>query len=325
MFKIRDNILESLNEGIIAVDHNGTIQFANRSAANMLGKDSPENLRNTPINSCFNDNFIKNVIATGQKKFNLREQSIENNNILIDCLPIKEYGEIIGAAAILHNREEYTKLSEDLTGTRYLVDSMRANNHDFTNKLHVILGLIQMEMYPEAITYIENISFVQRETVSKITSVINEPAVAALLIGKVARASELNIKFILKENSKYSKDDMLLPSELLVTVIGNLIDNAYDSMNISEKSLKRKKELCFGIFSKPGAVLITVEDTGMGISEDNLCRIFENGFSTKGNGRGTGLYTVKELIDGSGGEITVESSENTGTSFTVRFNETHNT
>ena len=52
----------------------------------------------------------------------------------------------MGAIGILHNRAEYTKLMEDLTGTRYLVDSMRANNHDFTNKLHVILGLIQMEM-----------------------------------------------------------------------------------------------------------------------------------------------------------------------------------
>ena len=80
-----------------------------------------------------------------------------------------------------------------------------------------------------------------------------------------------------------------------------------------------KKELQFGIYSKPDAVLITVDDTGVGISKENLSHIFDNGFSTKGEGRGTGLYQVKELIEAHGGQITVESRENAGTSFTVSF------
>lgn len=236
---------------------------------------------------------------------------------MIDCIPIKEKDDIIGAVAILHNREEYTKLMEDLAGTRYLVDSMRANNHDFTNKLHVIMGLIQMEMYDDAVSYIENISIVQRETISKIMSVVDEPSIAALLIGKSARASELNIKFILNDESHYSKTDLLLPSELMVTVIGNLIDNAFEAINI--KDIQRQKELRFGIYSRENALLITVEDTGIGISKDNLEHIYDNGFSTKGEGRGTGLYQVKEMVEAIGGKITVESQENVGTSFTVIF------
>ena len=234
MFQVRDNILESLNEGVLAVDKNGVVQFANRSAAKMFGKKKAKELINTPFTDCCNDGFIKNVISTGEKEFNIQEQSIDNSNVLIDCIPIKEKDDIIGAVAILHNREEYTKLMEDLAGTRYLVDSMRANNHDFTNKLHVIMGLIQMEMYNEAVSYIENISIVQRETISKIMSVVDEPSIAALLIGKSARASELNIKFILSEESHYSKTDLYLPPELMVTVIGNLIDNAFDAMNIKD-------------------------------------------------------------------------------------------
>ena len=206
---------------------------------------------------------------------------------------------------------------EDLAGTRYLVDSMRANNHDFTNKLHVIMGLIQMEMYDDAVSYIENISIVQRETISKIMSVVDEPSIAALLIGKSARASELNIKFILNDESHYSKTDLLLPSELMVTVIGNLIDNAFEAINI--KDIQRQKELRFGIYSRENALLITVEDTGIGISKDNLEHIYDNGFSTKGEGRGTGLYQVKEMVEAIGGKITVESQENVGTSFTVIF------
>ena len=317
MFQVRDNILESLNEGVLAVDKNGIVQFANRSAAKMLGKKKAKELINTPFTDCCNDGFIKNVISTGEKEFNIQEQSIDNSNVLIDCIPIKEKDDIIGAVAILHNREEYTKLMEDLAGTRYLVDSMRANNHDFTNKLHVIMGLIQMEMYDDAVSYIENISIVQRETISKIMSVVDEPSIAALLIGKSARASELNIKFILNDESHYSKTDLLLPSELMVTVIGNLIDNAFEAINI--KDIQRQKELRFGIYSRENALLITVEDTGIGISKDNLEHIYDNGFSTKGEGRGTGLYQVKEMIEAIGGKITVESQENVGTSFTVIF------
>ena len=317
MFQVRDNILESLNEGVLAVDKNGVVQFANRSAAKMLGKKKAKELINTPFTDCCNDGFIKNVISTGEKEFNIQEQSIDNSNVLIDCIPIREKDDIIGAVAILHNREEYTKLMEDLAGTRYLVDSMRANNHDFTNKLHVIMGLIQMEMYDDAVSYIENISIVQRETISKIMSVVDEPSIAALLIGKSARASELNIKFILNDESHYSKTDLLLPSELMVTVIGNLIDNAFEAINI--KDIQRQKELRFGIYSRENALLITVEDTGIGISKDNLEHIYDNGFSTKGEGRGTGLYQVKEMVEAIGGKITVESQENVGTSFTVIF------
>ena len=317
MFQVRDNILESLNEGVLAVDKNGVVQFANRSAAKMLGKKKAKELINTPFTDCCNDGFIKNVISTGEKEFNIQEQSIDNSNVLIDCIPIKEKDDIIGAVAILHNREEYTKLMEDLAGTRYLVDSMRANNHDFTNKLHVIMGLIQMEMYDDAVSYIENISIVQRETISKIMSVVDEPSIAALLIGKSARASELNVKFILNDESHYSKTDLLLPSELMVTVIGNLIDNAFEAINI--KDIQRQKELRFGIYSRENALLITVEDTGIGISKDNLEHIYDNGFSTKGECRGTGLYQVKEMVEAIGGKITVESQENVGTSFTVIF------
>ena len=103
----------------------------------------------------------------------------------------------------------------------------------------------------------------------------------------------------------------------MVTVIGNLIDNAFDAMNI--KDIDRQKELHFGIYSRKNALLITIDDTGIGISQNNIDHIFDNGFSTKGVGRGTGLYQVKEMVEAIGGKITVESQENVGTSFTVSF------
>ena len=315
MFRMRDNILESLDEGIVAVDSEGTIQFVNKSAVEMLTSDSDEeSLVGKDIKSLSKSISSLNLLCSTDASHSV---SSGDDNILIDTIPIKEDDSVIGTVGILHDRKEYTKLMEDLTGTRYLVDSMRANNHDFTNKLHVILGLIQMEMYSEATSYIQNITMVQRETISKVMNCINEPAVAALLIGKIARASELNVKFVLREGCYYSPTDISVPSEILVTVIGNLIDNAFESMN--DMNYNGQKELLFGMYSNPGALLITTDDTGSGIEEGNIDRIFENGFSTKGAGRGTGLYQVRSLVENVGGKITVESQEGIGASFTVSF------
>ena len=314
MYKIRDNILETLEEGILAVDENGVIQFANDSAIRMLCDDTKTTIVGQNIET-LGDEILSHTVKKGDKEFNV---SLAKADIILDRVPIKEDEHVIGAIAVLHNRAEYTKLMEDLSGTRYLVDSMRANNHDFTNKLHVILGLIQMEMYNEASSYIQNITMVQRENISKVMNAVNEPAVAALLIGKIARASELNVSFVLREGCYYSSADMNLPSEMLITVIGNLLDNAFDAMN-ENRDYQAQKELMFGIYSKPGAVLITVDDTGSGISKEDIAHIFENGYSTKGEGRGTGLYQVKSMVENFGGKITVETQEGVGSSFSVSF------
>ena len=205
--------------------------------------------------------------------------------------------------------------TEDFEGTKFLVDSMRANNHDFTNKLHVILGLIQIGQYEKAVSYIENISIIQRETISKVMNSIENPSLAALVVGKIARASECNVKFTIKEGISYKNDDITVPSEALVTITGNLIDNALDAMNMD--SSNTDKELQFGAYTKDGELLITVKDTGPGIPKENLEKIFENGFSTKGTGRGIGLYHTKQLIESLGGKITVESQAGRGSCFMV--------
>lgn len=314
MYKMRDNILETLEEGIVAFDADGIVQFANRAAVRMLCGEASESPVGKRVDA-LGDEVLSRAVNSAGRSLHV---NLAHESIILDRVPILEDGCAVGAIAILHNRGEYTRLMEELSGTRYLVDSMRANNHDFTNKLHVILGLIQMGMYDEASAYIQNITMVQRENISRVMNAVDEPSVAALLIGKIARASELNVKFILREGSRYCAADMNLPSEMLITVIGNLLDNAFDAMN-EGADFKRQKELMFGIYSKPGAVLICVDDTGSGIKPENLNRIFENGYSTKGEGRGVGLYQIKAMIENCGGTISVESQEGVGSSFTVSF------
>ena len=214
-------------------------------------------------------------------------------------------------------KKEFLAFTEDFEGTKFLVDSMRANNHDFTNKLHVILGLIQIGQYDKAVSYIQNISIIQRETISKVMNSIENPSFAALIVGKIARSSECNVKFILNEGSCLKNEDISIPSEALVTITGNLIDNALDSMN--KDTSKNEKELSLGIYTRPGELLIIVKDTGTGIPEEIKDKIFENGFSTKGQGRGIGLYHTKQLVSSLGGTITVESQVGTGTCFMVNL------
>ena len=328
MFRIRDNILESTYDGIMAADSNLNIQFANKAAKKLLGCDEESCDAKVSLiqQNVFADRFLSEVIKTGNAAFGIQHETENGTALMVDCVPVKEDGIISGAVAILHDRTEYTKLMEELSGTKYLVDSMRAYNHDFTNKLHVILGLIQIGEYDKAVSYIENISIIQRETLSTVMHAVDNASFAALLIGKIARASECNVKFILKEGIRFKSSEVAVPSEALVTIVGNLIDNALDAMNMNLNN-DRPRELEFGVFTKPGTeadagngeLLLTVRDTGCGIPDDIKDRIFEKGFSTKGTGRGVGMYHTKQLVESLGGTISFVSEQDVGTSFMVQL------
>ena len=152
---------------------------------------------------------------------------------------------------------------------------------------------------------------------STVVSAVDNSSFAALLIGKIARASECNVRFVLKEGIRFKSSDIAVPSEALVTIAGNLIDNALDAMNMQLSDMDRQRELEFGVFTKPGELLITVRDTGCGIAPEIQDRVFEKGFSTKGAGRGVGMYHTKQLVESLGGTITFESERDIGTSFVV--------
>lgn len=263
------------------------------------------------------DGNYQGFIMTIQLKTSMRSVTIRTILLFLVVTIVAILIELAVCATISKKiKKEFLRFTEDFEGTKFLVDSMRANNHDFTNKLHVILGLIQIGEYEKAQNYIQNISIIQRETVTFVMHNIENSSLAALLIGKIARASECNVKFSLKENSTYKEKDIDIPSEALVTITGNLIDNALDAMNRSHKECK---ELSIGIYSKPGDLLLIVQDSGPGIPKDIREAIFEKGFSTKGKGRGLGLYHTKQLILSLGGEIFVESQVGKGCCFTVKL------
>lgn len=315
MFKLREEILTALEEGIVAIDNNKKVIFINKAAISMLHINDPaptgKNLKDIYPASKLGD-----LLKTGKKEFNVQMKSLKNDYVISDRMPIYDNGKIIGAVAIFRNRTEVVRLAEDLTGVRHLVDSMRANNHDFINKLHVILGLIEMKHYNEAVDYIMSVSMIQEGIISAIIKHIESPAVAALLIGKVARASELGIHFSIDPSSILKRDYMLIPPDVLITILGNLIENAMDYLN--SPSLETKKVLVF-IQTTPDKNIITVNDNGGGIKKENLRKIFKKGYTTKDNSHGTGLYVVKNLVKTYDGKISVTSKLDIETKFVVSF------
>lgn len=282
---------------------------------NDIGPSGPQRRTYSAI---YNDGIYEGFIMTIRLQTSIKSVTIRTVGLFLIVTIIAIVIELFLSRVLFRKiKKEFYTFAEDFEGTKFLVDSMRANNHDFTNKLHVILGLIQIGEYDRAVSYIENISIIQKETVSKVMHAVDNPSFSALLIGKIARASECNVKFILKEDMVFNSDDIDLPSEALVTITGNLIDNALDAMNTSEVMSKNDRSLIFGVYTQPGQLLITVQDTGNGIPDKIKDKVFENGFSTKGSGRGVGLYHTKQLVESLGGSISFESQNGKGTCFMV--------
>lgn len=231
-------------------------------------------------------------------------------------MPIWEDNKIVGAVAIFQDRTEATAMAEELTGVRHLVEAMRTYTHEFINKLHIILGMIQLDQVEKAEQYILDISQIHHQSVSRVMNQIEDTAVAALLVGKTSRASELGISLHLDPRSTLSADGRFLPSGVLVTILGNLIENATESLN---RSTWKQKEISVSIREKPDSLLLCVEDTGPGILPELLPFIFEPNVSTKGDGHGVGLSRIRELVNLYHGQIRVESEPKSGTAFFLSF------
>ena len=313
-FHQREDILDALEEGVLAIDKDGKIIFFNTAAARLLSL-TPDAV-GKPLSAVYPASTLGRILYTGKPEYNVSMKSLPDVRVLSDRLPIYEDGKVAGAVGIFRNRTEVTQLADDLTGVRHMVDAMRAYTHEFMNKLHVILGLLQIGQPERAQQYIMDTTRIQREAVSRIMHQIQEPSVAALLVGKTSRANELGIRLALDRESSLSAESPCLPPEACVTVLGNLIENAIESLNQSRREVK---EVSVSIREEENGLLMCVEDTGPGIPDALRRTLFQRGSTTKGRGRGTGLSLVQEVVDAYQGEIRVESELGVGTSFFVSF------
>lgn len=308
----QNEMLNNLNEGIISVDYKGDIQLVNRAAEEMLGQNS-ELLENSQL-----DGVITG--SSGESLLPNRKMTVQTSrpNILARCIPLEKNGVLKSTTLILSDRTEAMRTAEQLVGTRHIISSLRANNHEFMNKLQVISGLLQMDRSQDALNYIGAVSALHAKTIAPILQHIHNPNVAALMLGKLDNMKELDIKLTLLVNSYLPERSRYLSAGDLVKVVGNLLENAIEAINA--RSDNGDRDIVMQLTENDEGLLIVVSDTGVGISPENLERIYEQGFSTKASeGRGTGMTLIKEVVTRCEGNIEVESEPGSGTTFTLIF------
>lgn len=314
LFIQKQEVLDTLEEGIIAVDENLKITFYNRGAVNILNIKE-EKIIGMDILKIIPNSSLPKVLVDGESQYN-KEMVIKDTVILTNRIPITEKGKIIGAVTIFRDKTELTRLAEEVTGVKQVVEALRANNHEFMNKLHVILGLIQIGELEEAKKYILNQTKIQQQKVSLVMNKIEDATIAALMLGKISRAKEMGVELIINPKSNIKRRRGRINSHVLVTIVGNLLENAMEAVSFSEKD---EKNVEIFIEENEKEILVEVKDTGVGIKKENLSNIFNKGFSTKGSNRGRGLALLKEILENLDGKVEVFSEEEIGTKFIVQI------
>ena len=309
----RREVLDALEEGIFAVNTQGNVILMNQSARRMLNMDPDEITEGRPLKQIFPETRLPETVRTGKAEYNI-SFSIYQKNVISSRIPIRQKDQIIGAVSIFRDRTEVTKLAEELTGANYMVDTLRAFNHEFMNKLHIILGLLEINETEKAKHYILQTSLVSGEAVSDISHRVPISTLAALLIGKLIRANELGISFSLKKDSYFFSKETHLPADCYITLVGNLVENAMDELNSADYPVK---SIELGIYSEEAHTIITCDDTGGGIPEEILFSIYDRHTTTKGEGHGTGFALMKEIVDRYEGTFHIDTEPGVGTSIEI--------
>lgn len=313
LLKERNGILKAIKEGVMAIDEQGNVSMINDTARQMLqiAEDKAEGM---PILEVLPDSKMMRVLKSGEPEFDY--QDVMNGvPIMVNRIPITdEKGQMVGVISSFRQRDELTNLAEELTGARMLVDSLRANTHEFMSKMHVILGLLHLEKYREAEGYILEETANQQILTSHVIQQIKEPSVAALVIGKISAAREAGVKLHIDGTSQLSKLQGRVSGNALITVIGNLLANAIEAMQEKEEG-----RVSLTITENQQAIMVQVEDQGEGLPVEEEDKIFKRGFSTRDQGRGIGLFLVKQVVNSLNGNIRYESEPGQGTTFWVRL------
>lgn len=316
LYNEKSAMLDAIHEGIIAIDDNYKITLVNDSALDILKiKDNykKNNIVGKDIRNIFPTINLPKVLEIGVAEYD-KEQVIQDTIVMVNKVPIKNKGKITGVVATFRDKTNLTKLAEELTGVKQIVEALRANTHEFMNKLHVILGLIKIGDIEEAKNYILNVTDNQQQILSLVVNKIKDPTIAGLMLGKYSRAKELGINIKIDERTELQLKHKNINSNVLVTIIGNLIENALEA---TSKCNNKEKKVNVKIVETDNKIEIKIEDSGVGIEKSNLKNIFKKGFTTKNKSKGVGLALIKENVEILKGKIHVHSKVNKGSVFTI--------
>ena len=314
LFKERNAVLRSISEGIIAVDQNGIITLLNKSAKQILGISLNTKYRGKSNATVPAIAILESNLAIEQNAIDV-EVWVNAIELIASRIIILEDGDIMGLLYSFRRRSEIDELAKKLSQVNEYAELLRGQTHEYSNKLHTLGGLIQTKNYSEALQLIGSETRGYQVLIEFLIKNVSNQRMSGLLLGKYNRARELGIELDIDTNSEKIVLHQNLKIERLVTILGNLIENAFTAVIASDKNLKK---VVVSWSSTASDLVFDIEDSGTGIADENLEKIFDKGFSTSNKiGKGIGLWHTKNAIDYLGGKIEVSSSDLGGAMFSV--------
>ncbi|MBT2572481.1 sensor histidine kinase [Bacillus sp. ISL-51] len=309
LYRERNAMLLAIKEGIIAVNKDGAVTMMNLSAADMLKLPMP--LVGRHIEDIMPDAKLMPVLAGGEAAPN-QEVRAGDKVLILNIKKMSQAGQDYGAVISFREKTELKKLIGKLTEMKKYSEDLRAQTHEFSNKLYAILGLLELGEYDEAIELIKEEYAIQNEQHEILFQNIHSQRVQAILLGKMGKASEKKVQLSIDENSFLESLPKHVGSSQMITIIGNVIDNAFEA--VAEKKVRK---VSFFITDIGRDIVIEVSDSGDGVPPDKIQTIFQKGYSSKGTKRGYGLANLKEAVNELQGWIEISNQKSGGAVFTV--------
>ena len=307
----REATLHGVREGVIAFDESAAISVLNDEAQRLL------RLSASALGSRLDD-----VLPAGLLRDVLSGVSGGRDDIVFTddfCLvinrrPVTLRGRPHGAVVTLRDRTEMAALLRELDGERSLTESLRAQQHEFSNRMHAVAGMLELGRSDEALSYVTEIQGTAAEFDHTLRAHIAAPQIVGLLLGKAAEASERGIELVVSPETWLGDSPRRV--QALTTIIGNLVDNAFDALSTAPAP----RRVFVEIVDEPTMISVQVSDNGPGLPAGTEALIFQDGFSTKPAAegrRGLGLALVHRLISRLDGSVEVTSGP--GATFFVRL------
>jgi two-component system, CitB family, sensor kinase len=310
VFKEKEATLESISDGIIAIDTNLKIITMNKKARELLGKQQyefEEQIKHPHLTE-----LVKKAILTGQGHTN-QHILFGNRDYVIDFSPIMQDSTVKGVVLTLRLVSEIDQLVNEVSKIKVFSENMRAQNHEFLNKLNTIYGLLCLEQYDKAMEVISGEVRERQDVIAFVMSSVKDPMMGACLLGKINRAKELKVHLEIDLESNMEAPS--IDTANLVTIVGNVIDNAMEAA-IEKNGSDAKVKVSFTDIGQD--IIFDIEDNGPGIKEEQEDLIFQEGYSTKNSeNHGIGLALVKNTLALLQGEIYIDTSSLGGARFSI--------
>ena len=308
----REALLHSIREGVVAVNTDGVITLLNDSAQELLGVTGAA--VGQRVDSAGLDPAVAQFLLSGEDSADV-VITTRTRVLALNRRAATTRDEWIGTVTTMRDSTELAALQGQLSSHKSVTDTLRAQTHEFANQLHTISGLVQLGEFDAVRDLVGTLTRRRAELSDAITRRISDPAVAALLIAKTSLAAESGVELGLSDESRLAALDPALATDV-ITVLGNLIDNAVD---VSEGSAQRTVTVAV---HDGDELTIAVTDSGPGVPEHLRESIFARGVTSKPDvpgGRGIGLALVRLVSAQLGGEVVVSDGPSGGAVFEVRL------